>query len=133
MQPVSGTFLHCIYRVQFPLNPDRTSLVGRWKPIYTRYGAPFRFGVVSSVKKQPKYLKKFSIHIKQPIQNYQTIQIFIKKKKNKHIQNISQIPTQNISNKFTIFLKSIVRQSIVSILGLEHQIYSHTKQQGEAQ
>ena len=80
------------------------------------------------LKKPLKKKKKNpSIHIKQPIHTISSNNPNIHlKKKQTNIHNISQIPTQNILNKFTIFLKSIVGQSIVSILGIEHQINSHT-------
>ena len=78
------------------LNPDRTSLVEGWKPVYTRCNAPFWFGAVSSVKtNNQKYLlkKKNSIHIKQSKYSLKKKNIFTIFLKYPH--KISQINSQS--------------------------------------
>ena len=65
---VLGEFFAPHLQGRFPLILNYTSPVEGWEHVYIRCGAPYRFNVVSLVKKkQSKYSKnKTQNHMKQP-------------------------------------------------------------------
>ena len=119
-------FLHRTYRGGFPLSLTTPYL---WRGgNQSTQGAVHHVSLVRCVqlkKKNPNILNKKKTTSNYPYLIIKQCKHSLKETK-KHIHYISLKPTQNISKKFTIFLKSIARQSIVSNLDTKHQINSHT-------